>query len=226
MISSYVGENKEFERQYLTGELEVELCPQGTLAEKLRAGGAGIPAFFTSTGVGTLIEEGGFPILLGKNGTDVIIGAEPRERRNYDGKDYILEKSITGDFSLVKAWKADTKGNVMFRKTARNFNPDVATAGRTCIVEVEEIVAEGELDPDHIHLPAVYVDRIVLGEKYEKRIEFKTMHVEGQAVQIPGKGDTLIGRERIVRRAAKELKDGMFVNLGIGIPTICASFLD
>lgn len=172
MVSSYVGENKEFERQYLNGELEVELVPQGTLAEKCRAGGAGIPAFFTSTGVGTLIEKGGFPILLSTDGKTTIIGSKPRERRTYNGKDYVLEESITGDYALVKAWKADTKGNVMFRKTARNFNPDVATAGRKCIVEVEEIVAEGELDPDHIHLPAVYVDSIVKGEKYEKRIEF------------------------------------------------------
>lgn len=111
-----------------------------------------------------------------------MIGAEPRERRNFNGRDFILEQSITGDVSIIKAWKADKKGNVMFRKTARNFNPDVATAGRTCIVEVEELVEEGELDPDHIHLPAVYVDKIVVGEKFEKRIEFKTMHVEGQAV--------------------------------------------
>ena len=192
----------------------------------MRAGGAGIPAFFTSTAVGTVIEQGGFPIKLGANGKDVIIGSKPRERRTFGGRDFILEESITGDFSLVKGWKADTKGNVMFRKTARNFNPSVATAGRKCIVEVEEIVAEGELDPDHIHLPAVYVDRVVLGEKYEKRIEFKTLHVEGQEPQIPGKGDAKVGRERIVRRAAKELKDGMYVNLGIGIPTLCANFLD
>ena len=155
-----------------------------------------------------------------------MIGSDPKERKTFDGRDYILENSIVGDFALVKGWKADTKGNVMFRKTARNFNPDVATAGKKCIVEVEEIVAEGELDPDHIHLPAVYVDRIVKGEVYEKRIEFKTLHIPGQEPQIPGKGDAKIGRERIVRRAAKELKDGMFVNLGIGIPTLCANFLD
>ena len=145
----------------------------------MRAGGAGIPAFFTSTGVGTVIETGGFPIKLGSNGKDVIIGSLPKERRTYEGREYILESSILGDYALVKGWKADTKGNVIFRKTARNFNPEVATAGRKCIVEVEEIVPEGSLDPDNIHLPAVYVDRIVQGEKYEKRIEFKTMFVPG-----------------------------------------------
>lgn len=153
--------------------------PQGTLAEKVRAGGAGIPAFYTPTGVGTVIELGGFPIKLGANGKDVVIGSEPKERKTFDGKDYILEKSITSDFALVKGWKADKKGNVMFRKTARNFNPDMATAGRKCIVEVEEIVEEGELEPDHIHLPAVYVDKIVKGEVYEKRIEFRTIQVPG-----------------------------------------------
>lgn len=158
MIASYVGENKEFERQYLSGELEVELVPQGTLAEKLRAGGAGIPAYFTATGNGTLVEEGGFPIKICK---DKPIYSEKKEKRVYDGREYILEKSIVGDFSIVKGWKADEKGNVVFRKAARNFNPDVATAGKTCIVEVEEIVPTGSLDPDQIHLPDVYVKRIV-----------------------------------------------------------------
>ena len=180
MISSYVGENKEFERQYLTGELEVELTPQGTLAEKLRAGGAGIPAFYTATAAGTVLEDGGFPIKLGPDGKEVVIASKPKERRTFGGRDYILEESITGDYSLVKAWKADTKGNVIFRKTARNFNPDVAVAGRHCIVEVEEIVEEGTFDPDQIHLPACYVNTIVKGEVYEKRIEFRTIHVEGQ----------------------------------------------
>jgi acyl CoA:acetate/3-ketoacid CoA transferase alpha subunit len=157
MISSYVGENKEFERQYLTGELELELIPQGTLAEKLRAGGAGIPAFFTATGQGTLVEEGGFPIKLGPDGKTTVIASEKREKREYDGRNYLLERSITGDYALIKGWKADEKGNVIFRKSARNFNPDVATAGKICIVEVEEIVPTGTFDPDQIHLPDVYV---------------------------------------------------------------------
>lgn len=156
MISSYVGENKEFERQYLSGELEVELTPQGTLAEKLRAGGAGIPAFFTRTGVGTQVAEG-------------------KEVREFDGHEYVLERSLTADVALVKAWKADEAGNLVFRKTARNFNPDAATAGRITIVEVEEIVPTGSLDPEHIHLPGIYVHRIVVNATPEKRIEQRTI---------------------------------------------------
>lgn len=158
MIASYVGENKEFERQFLTGELEVELTPQGTLAEKLRSGGAGIPAFYTQTGVGTLIAEG-------------------KEVRNFNGKDYILEPSITTDIALVKAYKADTAGNLVFRKTARNFNPECAMAGKITIVEVEQIVEIGELDPDEIHLPGIYVNRLVLNATPNKHIEQMTLKV-------------------------------------------------
>ena len=156
MISSYVGENKEFERQYLSGELEVEFCPQGTLAERMRAGGAGIPGFYTKTGVGTLVADG-------------------KEERNFDGADYILERGIFADLALVKAWKADTTGNVVFRKTARNFNVPAATCGKVCIVEVEEIVPVGALDPDAIHLPGVYVQRLIAGAPYDKKIEFRTV---------------------------------------------------
>ncbi len=162
MIASYVGENKEFERQFLSGELEVELTPQGTLAEKLRAGGAGIPAFFTATGVGTLIAEG-------------------KEEREFNDKPYILENSLTADLALVKAYKADTAGNLIFRKTAQNFNPVCAMAGKVCIVEVEEIVEIveiGALNPDQIHLPGIYVNRIVLNATPEKRIEQLTLKEE------------------------------------------------
>ena len=159
MIASYVGENKEFERQFLNGELEVELTPQGTLAEKLRAGGAGIPAFFTQTGVGTLIADG-------------------KEVREYHGKEYILEESLTADVALVKAYKADKAGNLIFRKTAQNFNPVCAMAGKISIVEVEEIVEIGELDPDSIHLPGIYINRIVLNTAPEKRIEQMTLKAE------------------------------------------------
>ncbi len=159
MISSYVGENKEFERQYLNGELEVELTPQGTLAEKLRAGGAGIPAFFTQTGVGTLIAEG-------------------KEQREFDGKPYILENALTADIALVKAYKADKAGNLIFRKTARNFNPECAMAGKFTVVEVEQVVEIGELDPDDIHLPGIYVNRIILNATPEKRIEQLTIKQE------------------------------------------------
>lgn len=159
MISSYVGENKEFERQFLSGELEVELTPQGTLAEKLRAGGAGIPAFFTATGVGTVIAEG-------------------KEVRQFKGQDYILEESLTADVALVKAYKADKAGNLIFRKTAQNFNPICAMAGKVTIAEVEEIVEIGVLDPDEIHLPGIYVNRIVLNAHPEKRIEQMTLKAE------------------------------------------------
>jgi len=155
MISSYVGENKEFERQYLSGELEVEFCPQGTLAERMRAGGAGIPGFYTKTGVGTLVAEG-------------------KEVKNFDGQDYILERGIFADLALVKAWRADETGNVVFRKTARNFNVPAAQCGKICVVEVEEIVPTGSLDPDAIHLPGVYVQRLIVGAPYEKKIEFRT----------------------------------------------------
>lgn len=159
MISSYVGENKEFERQFLSGELEVELTPQGTLAEKLRAGGAGIPAFFTQTGVGTVIAEG-------------------KEVREFNGKDYILEESLTADVALVKAYKADKAGNLIFRKTAQNFNPVCAMAGKITIAEVEQIVEIGDLDPDEIHLAGIYVNRIVLNASPEKRIEQMTLKAE------------------------------------------------
>jgi len=156
MISSYVGENKEFERQYLAGELEVEFCPQGTLAERCRAGGAGIPGFYTRTGVGTLIAEG-------------------KETKEFDGETFVLERGIRADLSIVKAWKGDTAGNLVFRKTARNFNQPMATASYHTVAEVEELVPAGEIDPDCIHVPGIFVKRLVLGAPYDKRIEFRTV---------------------------------------------------
>src|SRR5438874_8797121 len=156
MISSYVGENKEFERQYLAGELELEFTPQGTLAEKLRAGGAGIPAFFTKTGVGTIVAEG-------------------KETREFDGEVYVMERALLPEVSLIKAYKADRAGNLVFRKTARNFNPNVATAGKVCIVEVEQLVEVGEIDPDQVHTPSIFVHRIVHNPTPEKRIEQRTV---------------------------------------------------
>ena len=156
MISSYVGENKEFERQYLAGELEVEFCPQGTLAERCRAGGAGIAGFYTKTGVGTVVAEG-------------------KEVKSFGGEDHILELGIVADLAIVKGWRADEAGNLQFRKTARNFNAPMATAGRVCVAEVEEIVPVGTLDPDCIHLPGVYVNRLVAGAPYHKKIEFVTV---------------------------------------------------
>jgi 3-oxoacid CoA-transferase subunit A len=155
MISSYVGENKEFERQYLSGELEVELCPQGTLAERIRAGGAGIPAFFTPTGYGTIVAEG-------------------KETREFDGRMYVMERALTADFAFVKAWKADTQGNLLYRHTARNFNPMMATAGRITVAEVEELVPEGEIPPDAVHTPGIFVQRVIRGPSYQKRIERRT----------------------------------------------------
>ncbi|WP_428507086.1 CoA transferase subunit A [Roseateles sp.] len=159
MISSYVGENKEFERQYLAGELQLEFTPQGTLAEKLRAGGAGIPAFYTRTGVGTIVAEG-------------------KELREFDGQTYVLEHALTPDVALVKAWKADKSGNLVFRRTARNFNPAVAMAGKVTVVEVEQLVEVGEIDPDAVHLPGIYVQRIVVNATPEKRIEKRTLTVK------------------------------------------------
>jgi 3-oxoacid CoA-transferase subunit A len=156
MISSYVGENKEFERQYLAGELEVEFCPQGTLAERMRAGGAGIPGFYTRTGVGTQVAEG-------------------KEHKEFDGETYILERGIRADLSIIKGWKADEAGNLVFRKTARNFNQPAATSGKVCVAEVEEIVPVGSLDPDCVHVPSIYVKRMILGAPYEKKIEFRTV---------------------------------------------------
>ena len=154
MISSYVGENKEFERQYLAGELAVEFCPQGTLAERMRAGGAGIPGFYTKTGVGTQVAEG-------------------KEVKTFDGEDYILERGIRADLSIIKGWKADESGNLIFRKTARNFNQPAATCGKVCVAEVEEIVPVGSLDPDAVHVPGIYVKRLILGAPYDKKIEFR-----------------------------------------------------
>lgn len=159
MISSYVGENKEFARQHLSGELELEFNPQGTLAERIRAGGAGIPAFFTKTGIGTQVADG-------------------KEERSFNGERYIMETSLFADVALVKAWKADTKGNLIFRKTARNFNPIAATAAKITLVEVEELVPAGEIDPDHVHTPGIYVDRILVGTDYVKPIEQRTIRTE------------------------------------------------
>jgi 3-oxoacid CoA-transferase subunit A len=180
MVSSYVGENKEFERQYLSGELEVELTPQGTLSERLRAGGAGIAAFYTPTGAGTQISEGGLPSRYAPDGSIAKVSPK-KETREFDGQLHVLEPAIVGDFAIVKAWKGDRFGNLVYRHTAMNFNPMIASAARITIAEVEQLVDVGELDPDHVHTPGIFVHRIFQGESYEKRIERRT--TSGAAVR-------------------------------------------
>jgi 3-oxoacid CoA-transferase len=198
MISTYVGENKVFEKMALAGEIEVELNPQGTFAERMRAGGAGVPAFFTPTGYGTLIAEG-------------------KEVRWFDGRPNILETGLRADYAFVKAWKGDPQGNLLFRRTTRNFAPMMAMAARCTIAEVEQLVPAGSIDPDSVTTPGIFVQRVFQGSNYEKRIEKRTLSGAGIDVDPT--------RERIARRAAREMKDGYYVNLGIGMPTLAANFL-
>lgn len=223
MIASYVGENAEFERQYLQGELEVELTPQGTLAERIRAGGAGIPAFYTPTAYGTLVHEGGSPIKYNRDGS-IAIHSKPREERVFCGRHYIMEEGITGDFALVKAWKADKAGNLIFNKTAMNFNLPMCKAAKVTIAEVEEIVEIGEIPPDHVHVPSIYVQKVIKGASYEKRIERVTLTSSGQETKKPISAAEKM-REKIVRRAACEFKHGMYANLGIGMPMLASNFI-
>ena len=222
MISSYVGENKEFMRQYMHGELEVELTPQGSLAERLRAAGAGVPAFYTPTGVGTYVEQGGWPIKFKENGKDADIVSKPRESREFGGRKYLLEEALYGDIAVVKAWRADTHGNLQFRYTARNFNPAMAQAAKLTIAEVEEIVEAGVIKPDEVHLPGIYVHRIFKAAP-SRNIEKVTLSTDDNKVILNDPSEEK--RQRIAKRAAQEFYDGAYCNLGIGIPTVAANYI-
>lgn len=224
MVASYVGENKLFESMYLKGEVELELTPQGTLAERCRAGGAGIPAFYTPAAFGTVVQTGELPLKHNADGS-VAQYSQPRDVKVFDGKSYVMEHAIRGDYAFVKAWKADTLGNVQFRFTAANFNGAMARNAKMTIVEAEHIVKPGDIDPAAVHVPGIYVDRVIQGNA-EKRIEKVVNAKDPKSDSAMGAGETANKRERIVRRAAKEFKNGMYANLGIGMPMLAPSFVD
>jgi len=233
MVGSYVGENSLFEEQYLNGEIEVELVPMGTMAERMRAAGAGIPAFFTRTGAGTLVQHGGMPTRYAPDGSRTVVATStPRKAGLFRHplappesapSEYIMEHAISGDFALVKAWRGDTEGNLIYRKTARNHNPAIATAGRITIAEVEQLVPAGELEPDAVHTPGVYVQRIVQAPRMGL-IERLTLADKPSSFN-PATNPNDAMRELICRRAALELRDGDYVNLGIGMPTLVSNYL-
>jgi 3-oxoacid CoA-transferase len=221
LVTPFLG-SKDIQAQYHNGELELELVPGGTLAEKIRAAGAGIPGFWTSTGVGTIIEEGGFPIKYKRGGVGISIQAEGKEKRFFNGKEHLYEEAIRTEYSLVKAWKADPLGNLVYRKTAKNFNPEIAICSKVTIAEVEEIVPLGSLDPDEIDTPGIFVQRIVKGESYSKPL-FVNEVVDDGGNREDNKRNEI--SQQIARRAAKELKNGMYVKVDSGIPSLVAEYL-
>eukprot|EP00825_Cyclidium_porcatum_P046707 TRINITY_DN741_c0_g1_i10.p1 TRINITY_DN741_c0_g1~~TRINITY_DN741_c0_g1_i10.p1 ORF type:complete len:351 (+),score=83.63 TRINITY_DN741_c0_g1_i10:112-1164(+) len=226
LIAAYIGENKCLEDLFLNGDIEVQFTPMGNLIEKIRAGGAGIPAFYTPTGVGTQVHLGGLPNLLKKGSKGKVIAkpSQKKESKMFNGKEYFLEEALFADFALVKAWKADKQGNLQYRLTSRNSNKDMAQSAKVVIAEVEEIVETGELDPNQIHTPSVYVDRIVCPPKYVKKIERAKFSDEPPKKGKKADAGALI-RDKIAKRAVKEFRNGMYVNLGIGIPTLIPKFL-
>jgi 3-oxoacid CoA-transferase len=226
-IMSYLGNNKKLEERYLTGQIAIELCPQGTLAERIRAAGAGIPAFYTPTGVSTFIQTGEIPTRLGTDeatGKPVVLeGGKVKETRIFNGRQFVMETALPGDVAVLRAWKADEAGNCVFRYTTKAFGPIMAKAAKVTIVEAEEIVPIGSIDPNDVHLPGIYVDRVVKATR-EKMLEIKKLRpTEGAGEEKMT--DALVRRNRIAKRAAKELKDGMYVNLGVGMPTLAPSYL-
>lgn len=225
MIASYVGENKIFERMYLSGEIELELTPQGTLAERCRAGGAGIPAFYTPAAFGTVVQLGELPLKHNRDGT-VADFSYPRDVKVFDGKSYVMEEAIKGDYAFVKAWKADKLGNCQFRFAAANFNGAMGRNAKNTIVEAEEIVEPGDIDPAAVHLPGIYVKKVIQSTERKNIEKFTFSKDDGDNMSVLGSGETASKRERIVRRAAKEFKNGMYANLGIGMPMLAPSFVD
>lgn len=224
LILSYLGNNRALEKKYLMGDIAIELCPQGTLAERLRAGGAGIPAFFTPTGAHTFLQYGQIPVRVDGSGR-VLEHGKPRETRIFDGKTYLMETALTGDVAILRAWKADEAGNCVFRYTTKAFSPLVAKAASLTVVEAENIVPVGSIDPDDVDLPGIFVDRIVPATA-QKAIEIKKLRSTDNASTPPSEEDAAVAqRNRIAKRAAKELKEGYYVNLGVGIPTLAPSFL-
>ena len=224
MIASYVGENKIFEKMYLNGEIELELTPQGTLAERCRSGGAGIPAFYTPAAFGTVVQTGELPLRHHDDGT-VKAYSRPRDVRVFDGKSYVMEEAIRGDYAFIKAWKADRLGNCQFRFSAANFNGAMGRNAKVTVVEAEHIVEPGDIDPAAVHLPGIYVKKVVQSDT--EKIEKYTYIEQGASpMSVLGKGDTARKRERIVKRAAREFKDGMYANLCIGMPMLAPSIVD